>query len=371
MKLGTLKEIKCHEYRVGLTPSCVKAYSDSGHTVLVQKGAGAAAGFMDVEYIHAGARMVADPKAVADEADMIVKVKEPLPEEYDLFREGQVLYTYLHLAPAPELTQALLARKVKAVAYETIETPGGKLPCLKPMSEIAGRLSVQEGAKYLEKPFGGRGILLGGVPGVRHGRIAVLGAGVVGTNACKMAVGIGADVTVLDVNPDRLEYFDDIFGARVTTLYSTPANLEAALAESDLVIGAVLIPGASAPKLIKRSHLKLMKPGAVLVDVAVDQGGCAESTRATTHEEPVYVEEGVVHYCVANMPGAVAATSTVALTSATLKYGLFLANEGLESACRKSEPLARGVNLYAGRCVHPGVAKSLSIPYTPLASLLA
>jgi alanine dehydrogenase len=337
---------------------------------MVEAGAGVNAGFPDAEYAAAGAAVVADKRAVFESADMLVKVKEPLPEEYDLFREGQILYTFLHLAPAPQLARALLARRVKAVAYETIELPGGRLPCLKPMSEIAGRLSVQEGAKYLEKPFGGRGILLGGVPGIRRGRIAILGAGTVGANACKMAVGIGADVTVLDVNADRMEYLDDIFGSQITTLYSTPSNIESAVAEADLLIGAVLIPGATAPHLVRREHLKRMKPGAVIVDVAVDQGGCVETTRPTTHEDPVFVEEGVVHYCVANMPGAVPLTATLALTSATLPYGLMIAGLGLERACAQCAALARGVNLYAGKCVHPQVAESLGMAYTPLETLV-
>ncbi|OGV78684.1 MAG: alanine dehydrogenase [Lentisphaerae bacterium RIFOXYB12_FULL_65_16] len=371
MNIGTIREVKGHEYRVGLTPCCVKEYREHGHEVAVESGAGAGAGFSDAEYAAAGARIVENREEVFDSADMVVKVKEPLPQEYDLIREGQILFTYLHLAPAPDLARALLARNARAVAYETIELADRKLPCLKPMSEIAGRLSVQEGAKYLEKPFGGRGVLLGGVPGVRRGRVVILGAGTVGTNACKMAVGIGADVTVLDVNADRLEYLDDIFGARINTLYSTPGNIESAVADADLVIGAVLIPGASAPKLIRREHLRRMRPGSVIVDVAVDQGGCIETTRPTTHENPVFVEEGVVHYCVANMPGAVPETSTVALTSTTLKYGLLIADQGLEKASQLSPPLARGVNLYGGHCVHPSVAQSLGMAYTSLESLLS
>ena len=371
MRIGTPKEIKTHEYRVGLTPACVMAYREAGHAVSIETGAGENAGFPDAEYAAAGATVVPDKRRLFAEAEMIVKVKEPLPEEYDLFREGQILFTYLHLAPAPKLAKALLTKRVKGVAYETIELPGRKLPCLKPMSEIAGRLSVQEGAKYLEKPFGGRGVLLGGVPGVRHGRIAILGAGTVGMNACKMAVGIGGDVTILDTNADRLEYLDDLFGSRITTLQSTPANVESSVAEADLVIGAVLIPGATAPKLIRREHLKLMKRGAVIVDVAVDQGGCAETTHPTTHEKPVFIEEGVVHYCVANMPGAVAVTSTLALTSATLPYGLMIANLGLEKACARSAALARGVNVYDGRCTYAAVAESLGMAYTPLESLIA
>jgi alanine dehydrogenase len=256
------------------------------------------------------------------------------------------------------------------VAYETIETSDGTLPCLKPMSEIAGRLSVQEGAKYLEKTYGGRGVLLGGVPGVRRGRVTIIGGGVVGTNACKIAVGLGADVTLLDIRADRLAYLDDIFGSRMTTLYSTEANLERVLQESDLVIGAVLIPGAKAPRVLRRAHLKLMKPGSVIVDVAVDQGGCAETTRATTHDDPVYIVDQIVHYCVANMPGAVALTSTEALTSTTLPYGLQIAREGLETACRNSVPIQRGVNTYNGYCVNTGVAEAFGLPLQSLLDLI-
>ena len=371
MLIGTVKEIKRHEYRVGLTPHCVRVFTGHGHEVLVEASAGGGAGYTDDEYAAAGAKLVASREEVFAHAEMIVKVKEPQPEEYALLREDQILYTYLHLAAEPKLASALLERRVKAVAYETIELANGHLPCLKPMSEIAGRLSVQEGAKYLEKPFGGRGILLGGVPGVQRGRIVIIGGGTVGINACKMAVGIGADVTVLDLDAERLGYLDDIFGSRITTLYSTEANMESALRDADLVIGAVLVTGAAAPKLIMRKHLKLMRPGSVIVDVAVDQGGCCETTRPTTHDDPIFNEEGIVHYCVANMPGAVALTSTLALTSTTLPYGLAIADLGIEAACRTSEPLSRGVNTYAGRCVHPGVAASLGIDYTPLTDALS
>jgi alanine dehydrogenase len=301
---------------------------------------------------------------------MIVKVKEPLPEEFGLFHEDQILYTYLHLAASKEVTDMLIDKKVKAVGYETIETDSGSLPCLKPMSEIAGRLSVQEGAKYLEKTFGGRGVLLGGVPGVSRGKVAIIGGGVVGTNACKIAVGIGADVTVLDINADRLAYLDDIFGTHITTLYSTQANIEKVLAESDVVIGGVLLPGAKAPQLIRKDHLKIMKEGSVIVDVAVDQGGCVETTKPTTHDDPVYVIDGVVHYCVANMPGAVALSSTQALTSTTLPYGLLIADNGLEAACRLSYPLLKGVNTFKGQCVYSGVASAFDMEWTPLLEIL-
>jgi alanine dehydrogenase len=301
---------------------------------------------------------------------MIVKVKEPLPDEYHLFREDQILYTYLHLAANEELTQMLTDRSVKAVAYETIEDDEGNLPCLKPMSEIAGRLAVQEGAKYLEKTFGGRGVLLGGVPGVPRGKVGIIGGGVVGTNACKIASGMGAEVTILDISASRLAYLDDIFGSRINTLYSTDANIERVLRESDVLIGAVLQPGAKAPTLVTREHLKMMKNGSVIVDVAVDQGGCVETIKPTTHDDPVYVIEGVVHYGVANMPGAVALSSTVALTSTTLPYGLMIAELGLEEACRQSPEIYRGVNIYKGKCVYENVAKAFNIAYVSLKDLL-
>lgn len=364
MKIGSVKEIKSHEYRVGLTPSCVAAYVSRGHEVLIQANAGTAAGFEDSEYQAAGACIIADRKAIFDTCEMIVKVKEPIEEEYNLFHENQILYTYLHLAADLPLTQSLMANKVKSVAYETIEDQNGQLPCLKPMSEIAGRLSVQEGAKYLEKTFGGRGILLGGVPGVKRGNIVIIGGGVVGINACKMAIGCGANVTVLDISSNRLEYFDDLFGSRVTTLYSTEANIYNSIIEADVVIGAVLLPGTKAPRLFRRENLKDMKKGAVLVDVAVDQGGCFETTKATTHDNPIFEIDGIVHYCVANMPGAVALTSTIALTSTTLKYGLAIADKGLEKACKESNALLKGLNVYGGKCVYEGVANSLNLDYT-------
>ncbi len=369
MNIAVVKEIKTHEYRVGMTPADVKAYVGHGHTVFIEEGAGRQAGFPDDSYIAAGAAIVADKRKLFDDSEMIVKVKEPQPSEYPLFHEGQLLYTYLHLAAEKELTDALLERKVNSVAYETIEDHES-LPCLVPMSEIAGRLSVQEGAKYLEKQFGGRGILLGGVPGVRRGRIAIIGGGVVGTNAAKIAIGIGADVTILDVNARRLAYLDDIFGSSISTLYSTESNIETVLQESDLVIGAVLIPGARAPRLVRREHLKLMKPGAVIVDVAVDQGGCIETTKATTHDDPVYTVDEVVHYCVANMPGAVALTSTLALTGTTLRYGLYLADNGLETAAKNSLPIATGVNTYKGYITCRGVAEAFNKDYVSVRDLL-
>jgi alanine dehydrogenase len=364
MKIGVPKEIKTHEYRVGMTPASVKAYVKSGHSVMVEKGAGVGSGYEDAEYTTAGARIVGDKRELFTDSEMIVKVKEPLADEYPLFREGQILFTYLHLAACKDLAQELLKRKIAGVAYETIELPDRSLPCLTPMSEIAGRLSVQEGAKYLEKEFGGRGILLGGVPGVQRGKVAVLGGGVVGTNACKIAVGIGATVTVLDINAKRLAYLDDIFGSSITTLYATEANIESVLRESDIVIGAVLVAGETAPRLITRQHLSIMQHGAVIVDVAIDQGGCAETSRPTTHENPIYIVDNVVHYCVANMPGAVARSSTIALTSVTLPYGLMIANHGLAAAAKANEALRKGINTIDGKCVHPGVAKSCGLPYT-------
>ena len=370
MKIGCVKEIKRHEYRVGLTPHCVKSYVDHGHQVTIQTGAGEDAGFEDAEYLAAGARIESDRKRIFDFCDMIIKVKEPQSEEYGLLREGQILFTYLHLAADREQTDALLARKIKGVAYETIRMADGTLPCLKPMSEIAGRLSVQEGAKYLEKPFGGRGVLLGGVPGVPRGKVAILGGGVVGTNAAKVAVGFGAAVTVLDVNPNRLAYLDDIFRGQLATLYSTETNILTVVKESDLIIGAVLIPGAQAPRLIRREHLKLMKKRSVIVDVAVDQGGCVETTHATTHDDPTYEVDGVVHYCVANMPGAVALTSTLALTSSTLPYGLKIADLGLEEALRRNADLKEGLNVYAGKVTCPGVAKAFGLACSTPDSLL-
>ena len=371
MVIGTVREIKRHEYRVGLTPQCVQAYIDRGHQVLVEQGAGTEAGFGDADYAAAGARLVPTAAAVWAGATLLVKVKEPQAAEFGLLRPGLILFTYLHLAAEREVTAALLRSQTSGVAYETIETAAGQLPCLTPMSQIAGRLAVQEGAKYLEKRFGGRGILLGGVPGVERGRVLILGGGVVGINACKIAVGMGAEVTVLDIDAQRLAYLDDVFGGRLTTLYSTRANLEAALRQCDLLVGAVLVHGAKAPCLVSRAQLALLKPGAVVVDVAIDQGGCLESSRPTTHDDPIYVEQGIVHYCVTNMPGAVALTSTRALTSTTLPYGLKLAELGLAAAARQSPAIAKGVNTYAGHCVYASVAQAHSLAYTPLASLLS
>ena len=369
MKIGLPKEIKNNEFRVGLTPGAVSAYVQAGHTVLVETGAGIGAGFPDEEYVAAGATIVADAKSAWD-AEMIVKVKEPIECEYQYFRKGMLLYTYLHLAADAPLTKALMDAEVTAVAYETIVGRNGGLPCLAPMSEIAGRMSVQEGAKYLEKTYGGRGVLLGGVPGVKRGNVLILGGGTVGTNAAKIAIGMGANVTIVDVSTRRLAYLDDIFPRQVTTLFSTRANIQKAIAQADLVIGAVLLPGRSTPKLVKKEDLKLMKPGSVIVDVAVDQGGCVETSHPTTHDDPIFVEDGVIHYCVANMPGAVARTSTRALVNSTLPLGLKLANMGAEAALAQDKGLMEGLNCYAGKCTYPGVAEALGLEYVDPATLI-
>lgn len=370
MIIGSTKELKNHEYRVGLTPDNAGALIACGHSVLVESGAGEGAGFPDSEYRAAGVQVMPCAKDVYDRAEMIIKVKEPEEQEWDFLREGQILFTYLHLAPNMPLAKKLMEKKVKAVAYETITDKEGNLPCLRPMSQIAGRLSIQEGAKYLERCFGGRGVLLGGVPGVERGKIAIIGGGVAGTYAAKAAVGIDAQVTLLDINLNRLSYLEDVFGASVTTLYSSEANIRKCLSEADLVIGSVLIPGASAPKLVRREHLKIMKPGAVIVDIAIDQGGCCESSHVTIHEDPVYIEEGIVHYCVGNMPGAVPRTSTMALGNTTIGYAKMMANLGLENAMQKDPGLMKGLNIYNGKCVNPNVAQSLGLEYTPVEQLI-
>lgn len=363
MKIGLVREIKKEEYRVGLTPMSAKEYVQAGHTVFIEASAGVGSGFEDSDYVENGCKIVSDKQELFDLSEMIVKVKEPLPEEYDFFHEGQILYTYLHLAADKAQTEALLAKKVKAVAYETIMESDGSLPLLMPMSQIAGRLAVQEGAKYLEKSFGGRGVLLGGVPGVKNGKVLIIGGGIAGTNACKMAVGLGADVTIMDISAKRMAELDDIFGNQIKTLYSTPYNIESELKEADLVIGAVLIPGAAAPKVVSSKQLKKMKPGAVLVDIAVDQGGCFETTHATYHSDPVFIVDDIVHYCVANMPGAVSLTSTLALTSVTNKYGLLIANLGLEKAIEASNPIRLGLNCYMGKLCNQKVAEALNLPF--------
>lgn len=358
MKIGLLKEIKLEEYRVGLTPLSAKEYISNGHSVCVESSAGLGSGFSDEDYIDAGCDIESDRIKIFNNSEMIIKVKEPLEEEYKLFHEGQILYTYLHLAANKKLTQAMLDAKIKGVAYETVTESDGSLPLLIPMSQIAGRLSVQEGAKYLEKPFGGRGILLGGVPGIKKGKVLILGGGISGTHACKMALGIGADVTIMDISPKRLSDLEDIFGTSIKTLYSNEYNIDEMVQEADLVIGAVLIPGAEAPKLIKRKHLKTMKKGAVIVDIAVDQGGCCETTKATYHTDSIFVIDDIVHYCVANMPGAVALSSTYALTSVTNRYGLMIANLGLKEASLRSNAILTGINCYDGVLTNKAVAEA-------------
>lgn len=370
MIIGTTKELKNHEYRVGITPDNAKVFVKDGHTVLVETGAGLGAGFTDEMYIEAGALIKMTAKEVYDEVEMLIKVKEPEPCEVDMLHENQILYTYLHLAPNPELTKALMDKKVKAVAYETITDEHGNLPCLRPMSQIAGRLSIQEGAKYLEKSYGGSGILLGGVPGVERGKIVIIGGGIAGTYAAKAAVGTGAQVTLLDIDLNRLAYLEDVFGASVATLYSTEANIEKCLKEADLVIGAVLIPGASAPRLVKREHLKLMKKGSVIVDIAIDQGGCCETSHVTTHDHPVFLEEGIVHYCVGNMPGAVPFTSTIALSNTTFGYARQMAKLGLEHAAKANHAIATGINIYGCKCVNKNVADSVGVEYTELSEVM-
>lgn len=367
MKVGTVTEIKKHESRVGITPNSAKAYIEHGHTVYVQKGAGEGSSFSDKMYKEAGCILLDTAKEVFDTCDMIVKVKEPLEAEYKLIRENQIIYTYLHLAADKPLTDAVLKSKCIGIAFETIKDKNGGLPCLKPMSQIAGRLSIQEGAKYLEKPFGGRGVLLSGVPGVSKAKVVVVGAGTVGANAAKVAIGMGADVTVLDVNLDRLEYLDDIYKGSINTVYSTPQHIEESLAEADLVIGSVLIPGAKAPKLIKAEYLKKMKAGSVIVDVAIDQGGCSEASHVTYHDDPVFIQDGVVNYCVGNMPGAVANTATNALSNATLKYGLSIADKGAEAALMADAGLREGLNVYKGKLTFKGVADAYGMKYTEAA----
>ncbi len=371
MRIGVPTEIKDNEYRVGMTPSGVRDLTTDGHDVLVQKGAGHGSGFSDEEYLAAGASILPDADAVYSEAEMIVKVKEPIEADLKRLKDGQLLFTYLHLAPVPDLTAKLLEKKIIGVAYETITDERRRsLPLLTPMSEVAGRMSVHVGAYYLHKPNNGRGVLLGGVPGVLPGDVVIVGGGVVGTNAAKMAVGLGARVTILDNNLDRLRQLDDIFRGTVQTLASNRAHLEDACRHADLLIGGVLIPGAAAPKLITRAMISEMKKGSVIVDVAIDQGGCAETAHATTHSNPVYEVDGVVHYCVANMPGAVPRTSTIALTNATLPYTRMLANNGFEKAVRGNPGLAEGVNVYKGEITYEAVATSQGRKYTNLAELL-
>jgi len=371
MIIGVPKEIKNNENRVGLTPAGVHAFKMAGHDVVVETGAGNGSGFPDQEYQAVGATILPSAQEVWAKAEMICKVKEPLPSEYPYFRENLILFTYLHLAPERELTEQLCAKGVIAIAYETIQTDDGALPLLMPMSEVAGRMSVQIGAQFLEKTHGGKGVLLGGVPGVTPGKVVIIGGGIVGTNAAKMAIGLGADVTIIDINANRLRQLDDQFHGRLHTLVSNSYNIAQAVQQADLLIGAVLIPGARAPRLVTEDMVKSMSPGSVIVDVAIDQGGSIETIdRITTHSDPTYVKHGVVHYAVANMPGAVPRTSTIALTNVTIPYGLQIANKGYRAAIAQNRPLARGVNVINGRIVYEAVAKSLSLPYTPLHNVL-
>jgi len=371
MRIGVPKEIKNHEYRVGMTPAAVREAVHHGHEVLVQSGAGAGIGCDDAAYTAAGARVLPSAAAVFEAAEMIVKVKEPQPAECAMLRKGQLLFTYLHLAPDPVQAEGLLKSGCTAIAYETITDAHGGLPLLAPMSEVAGRMAIQVGAVALQKASGGRGVLLGGVPGVAPGHVVVIGGGVVGTHAARMAVGLGAQVTILDRSLPRLRQLDDLFAGRVRTEYATLDATESAVLDADLVVGAVLLPGAAAPKLITRAHLARMKPGAVIVDVAIDQGGCFETSRATTHAEPTYEVDGIVHYCVANMPGAVPRTSTFALNNATLPFTLALAGKGWQRACRDDAHLAAGLTVHAGAIVHEAVAQGLGKSFVPAATVLA
>jgi alanine dehydrogenase len=371
MLVGVPKEIKNHEYRVGLTPPSVHELVARGHQVMVQTGAGAEIGLSDAHYQAAGASIAGEACDIFAQADMIVKVKEPQPGECAMLRPGQILYTYLHLAPDPEQTAALIDAGAVCIAYETITGPGGGLPLLAPMSEVAGRMAIQAGASHLEKSKGGMGLLLGGVPGVAAGHVVVIGAGVVGTNALQMALGSGARVTVLDKNVDRLRQLDLVFGNRISTLYSNAHAIEEAVLSADLVVGGVLVPGAAAPKLVTRAMVARMKKGAVMVDVAIDQGGCFETSHPTTHADPTFMVEGVVHYCVTNMPGAVARTSTFALNNATIAHAIALANKGWQGALRDDPHLKNGLNVCQGKITHQAVAWDLGYDYMPADTLLA
>ncbi len=371
MIIGVVKEIKNNENRVALTPAGAEALRDAGHKVLVESGAGLGSGFADEKYVSFGAEIISDKRKLFDMSDMIMKVKEPLPPEYDLFHAGQILFTYLHLAPEPELTAALLKAKVTGIAYETIETSNRSLPLLIPMSEIAGRMATQIGAHFLEKHEGGKGILLGGVPGVAAGRVVVIGGGIVGTNAARIAHGMGARVTIIDSSAERLRQLDDQFMGQIATVSSNRYNIAACTREADLVIGAVLIHGAKAPKLVTENMVRDMEPGSVIVDVAIDQGGCVEtSDHITTHSEPTFIKHGVVHYAVANMPGAVARTSTLALTNVTIQYALQIAGRGWKTMAKENAGFAKGINVTDGHLTYQAVADALNLPYSPLETLL-
>ena len=370
MEIGVPKEIKNNENRVAMTPAGVLTLINAGHKVSIETGAGLGSSFTDKDYIAAGATIVQTAKEAWSQ-EMVLKVKEPIPSEYQYFREGLILFTYLHLAPELELTQALLDNKVVGIAYETVQLPNRSLPLLTPMSEVAGKMSVQIGAQFLEKLHGGTGILLGGVSGVPRGKVTIVGGGIAGTNAARVAIGMGADVTILDVNPERLRQLEDIFGSSVQTLMSNPFNIAESVKKSDLVIGSVLIPGARAPKLVTEEMIKSMRPGSVVVDIAIDQGGSFETTdRVTTHDKPTYVKHGVVHYAVANMPGAVPRTSTIALTNNTVPYALQIANKGFRQACTENEALRKGINTLAGHVVYKAVAEDQGRKYVPVDGLL-
>jgi alanine dehydrogenase len=370
MIIGVPKEIKNNENRVALTPAGTQELVKRGHTVYVQQTAGVGSGFSDDEYRKAGAQLLAEAAEVFSKAEMIMKVKEPIEQEYKLIKKGQLVFTYFHFASYEPLAKAMVASGAVCLAYETVERVDGSLPLLIPMSEVAGRMSIQEGAKYLEKPLKGRGILLGGVPGVKPAKVLILGGGVVGTNAAKIAAGMGADVTIMDVNINRLRYLDDVMPKNVHTIVSNEYTIREMIKDSDLIVGGVLIPGAKAPKLITRDMLKSMRPGTVLVDVAVDQGGCIETCKPTTHEDPTFIIDDVVHYCVANMPGAVPYTSTLALTNATLPYAIRLANQGWKAACQENMELRNGLNVIDGEVVYKAVADAFNLPYTDVKKFL-
>jgi len=370
MVIGVPKEIKSNENRIALVPAGSELLVAKGHPVLIEKGAGLGSGFGDEQYVSAGALILDTAEEVWAKAEMIMKVKEPIAVEWPRMRRGQVIYTYFHFAAAEDLTRAVIASGAIAIAYETVQLPNGELPLLTPMSEVAGRMAVQEGAKYLEKVHGGRGVLLGGVPGVAPAKVVIVGGGVVGINAAKMAAGLGASVTILDISLDRLRYLDDVLPANVKTIYSNRYNILEAIERADLVIGAVLLPGAKAPHLITRADLKRMQQGAVIVDVAVDQGGCVETIKPTTHENPTYFVDGILHYAVANMPGGVPRTSTLALTNATLPYALRLAKNGWKKACKEDRALALGLNVVEGKVVYPGVAEAFGLPLVELETVL-
>ena len=370
MIIGILKEIKTEENRVSMTPAGVEVMIQNGHTLLVEKDGGKGSGFLDEDYKKAGADIVATPQEIFERAEMVMHVKEPLPAEYDLIREDQIVFTYLHLAAAEELTHALIKSKSINIAYETIQKADGSLPLLTPMSEVAGRMATQQGAKYLEMAQGGHGVLLGGVPGVDPGTVVIIGGGIVGVNAAKMACGLGAKVYILDMNLDRLRYLSDVMPANCIPLMASPATTRKLVKEADVVIGAVLVAGAKAPKLVTREMLKSMQKGSVLVDVAIDQGGCFETSRPTTHSDPIFEVEGIVHYCVANMPGAVAKTSTIALTNATLPYAVQIANKGWRRAMRENPEIKLGANVMNGKVTYQAVAETFGLEYTPIDTLL-